>query len=309
MSGYSATVSIESEEQKDDHGAHMVSGHGARLTTASWRFIAKKTVRRFLRDDCMDLAAALTFYSVLSLFPALLALVALVGVLGQGRQTVEMLLEYLADAAPPVVVDALEGPIEHVVTAPAAGFALIAGVLGAFWTASIYVNGFGRAMNRIYEIGEGRPFWKVRPFMVLITIVVLVCAALVCAMLVVSGPILRALGDIVGLGDTTLEVWNIARLPLIVLLVMLLIDLLYWATPDVRQREFRWLSAGAALAVGVWILASIGFSLFVTHFGNFNFTYGPLAGLIVFLMWLWLSNMALLLGAELDSAIVSWRDD
>lgn len=278
-----------------------------KLTVASFRFVAKKTVRQFLRDDCMDLAAGLTFYAVLSLFPALLALVSLVGVLGEGQRTVDSALDYLAGAAPDVVVEAMEGPVEQIVTAPAAGFALAVGLVGALWTASVYVNGFGRAMNRIYEIEEGRPFWKVRPFMVGITVIVLISVALVCAMLVVSGPILRAVGDIVGLGDRALQVWNLARFPLILLLVIILVGVLYWATPNVRRHQFRWLSAGAVVAITIWVLGSVGFGIFVTNFGNFNQTYGSLAGVIVFLMWLWITNMALLFGAELDSEIVRAR--
>ncbi|AEF39504.1 YihY/virulence factor BrkB family protein [Hoyosella subflava] len=273
------------------------------LTTASWRYIAKKTGRNFLRDDCVDLAAALTFYAVLSLFPALLALVSLVGLLGQGQRTVDAALEFLADVAPEVVVEALEGPIEQVVATPSAGLAFAAGLIGALWTASIYVNGFGQALNRIHGVEEGRPFWKLRPFMLGVTIVVLVFAALVCAMLVVSGPILFAVGGLVGLGDTTLQVWNFARFPLILLLVMVLVALLYYATPNVRRHRFRWLSAGAVVAISVWVAGSIGFGSFVTNFATYNQTYGSLAGIVVFLLWLWITNIALLFGAELDSEI------
>lgn len=216
------------------------------LTKPSIVFVLKKTAREFSRDQCTDLAAALTYYSVLSLFPALLALVSLLGVFGQGEKTTDAVLQMVDDVGPSSAVDTLRGPVEQLVSAPSAGFALVLGLVGALWSASGYVGAFGRAMNRMYEIDEGRPIWKLRPIMLLVTLVALVLAAAVALMLAISGPIAKSIGDVVGFGDTALTVWNIVRWPILLLFVVLIVAILYWATPNVQQPKFRWISAGAA---------------------------------------------------------------
>ncbi|WP_238419595.1 YihY/virulence factor BrkB family protein [Gordonia sp. 'Campus'] len=277
------------------------------LTKPSLLFVLRKTAREFSRDQCTDLAAALTYYAVLSLFPALLALVSLLGVFGQGEKTTDAVLKMVDDLGPSSAVDTLRGPIEQLVSAPSAGFALVLGLAGALWSASGYVGAFGRAMNRMYEIDEGRPVWKLRPLMLLVTFVALVLAAAVALMLAVSGPIAQSIGDAIGLGDTALTVWNIVRWPVVLIFVILIVAILYWATPNVRQPKFRWISAGAVLAIVTWIVASAAFALYVSNFGNYNKTYGALAGVIVFLLWLWLTNLALLFGAEFDSELERGR--
>ncbi|WP_439028841.1 YihY/virulence factor BrkB family protein [Gordonia terrae] len=277
------------------------------LTKPSMWFVLRKTAREFSRDQCTDLAAALTYYSVLSLFPALLALVSLLGVFGQGEKTTDAVLKMIDDVGPSSAVDTLRGPVEQLVSAPSAGFALVLGLAGALWSASGYVGAFGRAMNRMYEIDEGRPVWKLRPLMLLVTFVALVLAAAVALMLAVSGPIAQSIGDAIGLGDSALTVWNIVRWPVVLIFVILIVAILYWATPNVRQPKFRWISAGAVLAIVTWIVASAAFALYVSNFGNYNKTYGALAGVIVFLLWLWLTNLALLFGAEFDSELERGR--
>ncbi|ORM33815.1 YihY/virulence factor BrkB family protein [Williamsia sp. 1135] len=277
------------------------------LTKHSLWFVLRKTAREFSRDQCTDLAAALTYYAVLSLFPALLALVSLLGLFGQGQKTTDAVLKMVDDLGPSSAVDTLRGPIEQLVAAPSAGFALVLGLVGALWSASGYVGAFGRAMNRMYEIEEGRPIWKLRPVMLLVTLVALVMAAAVALMLAVSGPIATSIGDAIGLGDTALTVWSIARWPVVLVFVIVIVAVLYWATPNVQQPKFRWVSAGAALAIVTWIVASALFALYVANFSNYNKTYGALAGVIVFLLWLWLTNLALLFGAEFDSELERGR--
>ena len=277
------------------------------LTKSSWLYVLRSTARQFSRDQCTDLAAALTYYAVLSLFPAILAVVSLLGVFGQGQSTVDAVLQIVGALGPSSAVDTLRGPIQQLVQAPAAGFALIAGIAGALWSASGYVGAFGRAMNRMYEVDEGRPVWKLRPVMLLVTIVEVTLIGCAAAMLAISGPVARAIGDVIGAGDTALTVWNIARWPVVLVFVVLAVAILYYATPNIQQPKFRWISGGAALAIVVWILASVGFGFYVANFSSYNKTYGSLAGAIVFLLWLWITNLALLFGAELDSELERGR--
>jgi membrane protein len=278
------------------------------LTKPSMVFTLRKTAREFSRDQCTDIAAGLTYYSVLSLFPALVALVSLLGVFGQGQRTMDAVLDVVGDLGSSSVVDTLRDPVQQLVDAPSAGFALVVGVLGALWSASGYVGAFGRALNRMYEIEEGRPIWKLRPAMLLVTLVAVLMTAAVAFMLAVSGPIARSIGDRIGLGDTGLLVWNIARWPVILLFVVTVVAILYWATPNVRQPKFRWISAGALLAIAVWIVASVLFAIYVANFASYNKTYGALAGVVVFLLWLWITNLALLFGAEFDSELERARE-
>lgn len=273
------------------------------LTRPSLIYAMRKAVREFQQDQCTDLAAALTYYATLSIFPALVVMVSLLGVFGQGRRTVDALLDIAADVAPASAVDTLRPTIEQLVNSPTAGLALVVGIVGALWSASGYVGAFGRAMNRIYEVDEGRPIWKLRPVQLLLTLAGLVMAAAVLLMLAISGPVARWIGDVIGLGDAAVTVWSIAKWPLILLFVVLAVAILYYVTPNVEQPKFRWISAGAALAIVVWLVASLLFGLYVANFGNYNRTYGTLAGAIVFLLWLWITNLALLFGAEVDAEL------
>jgi membrane protein len=280
----------------------------ADLTRPSLLYVLRQTVREFGRDQCTDLAAALTYYAVLSVFPALVVVVSLLGVFGQGRKTSDAILQIVGDIAPGSTVDTLRGPIEQLVEAPSAGFALVVGVLGALWSASGYVGAFSRAMNRIYEVDEGRPVWKLRPQQLLLTAVGLVVAAAVAFMLAVSGPVATVIGQHLGMGDTAQTVWNIARWPVLLVLVSLGVALLYYAGPNVQQPKFRWISVGAFVAITVWVIASLGFGVYVANFSSYNKTYGALAGVIVFLLWLWITNLALLLGAEVDAELERGRE-
>ena len=277
------------------------------LTKPSFLYVGRKVAREFSRDQCTDLAAALTYYAVLSLFPAMLVLVSLLGIFGQGQKTVDSVLQMVDDLGPASAVDTLRGPVEQLVNSSSAGFALVIGLVGALWSASGYVGAFGRAMNRMYEVEEGRPIWKLRPLVLLVTVIALLMAGAVALMLAVSGPIARSIGEALGLGDTALTVWNIARWPLVLLFVVLTVAILYYATPNVQQPKFRWISIGATVAIVTWIIASVLFALYVANFGSYNKTYGALAGAIVFLLWLWITNLALLFGAEVDAELERGR--
>ena len=278
------------------------------LTGRSWRYVGRRTLREFLDDGCTDIAAALTYYGVLALFPALIALMSLVGLFGRGDESATTVLDLLRQVGVGSVADTLEPTIRSLATSPGAGLALVIGLLSALWSASGYVNAFGRAMNRMYEVDEGRPIWKLRPMMVAVTAVILVLVAAVLLALVVSGPVAGAVGDTIGLGDTAVTVWSIAKWPVILLVVVVIVALLYYATPNVRQPSFRWISVGAALAILVWVVVSVAFGFYVANFGSYNKTYGALAGVVVFLLWIWLTNLALLFGAELDSELERGRE-
>lgn len=278
------------------------------MTKPSWGYVLRKTAREFSTDQCTDLAAALTYYSVLALFPAAIALLSLVGLVGQGHQTVQTLLGILRDVGASSVADTMGPTLESLSrTAGTAGLAFGIGLATALWSASGYVASFGRAMNRIYEIREGRPFWKLRPVMLLVTLVAVVLAALVALALVVTGPAAKAIGNAIGLGATAVLVWDIAKWPVILVVVVAIVAVLYYATPNVQQPKFRWMSVGATVAIVGWVLASAAFGLYVAGFSSYNKTYGALAGAVVFLLWLWITNLALLFGAELNSEVERGR--
>lgn len=273
----------------------------------SWKYIARKTLREFTADQCPDLAAGLTYYAIFSMFPALLALVSLLGIFGQAEKTTAALLEIVQGIAPGQAVEMIREPIQELTTSPAAGFTLVIGLLTALWSASGYVTAFGRAMNRIYEIDEGRGFVKLRGTMLAVTLVSLIIVALLAAMLVISGPVAEAVGNVMGLGGAFLTVWNIAKWPVIVALVIVVIAILYYATPNVRQPKIRWMSLGSLIALLIFVLASVGFGFYVGNFSNYNKTYGAIGGVIVMLLWLWILNMSLLFGAEFDAEMERGR--
>jgi membrane protein len=277
------------------------------ISKPSWKYIARKSLREFMSDQCQDLAAALTYFGVLSLFPALLALVSLLGVFGQAERTTSGLLDIVEGVAPGGTVDFIRQPVQELVNSPAAGFTLVLGIVTALWSASGYVGAFGRAMNRIYETDEGRGFVKLRGTMLGVTVVTVLLVAVIAAMLVLSGPVAEAVGSAIGLGGAFLTSWNILKWPVIVLLVVVAIAILYYATPNVKQPKFRWMSMGSFIALVVSFLATLGFAFYVANFANYNKTYGALGGVIVLLLWLWILNMSLLFGAEFDAEMERGR--
>lgn len=273
----------------------------AEMAKPSWSYALKRTIHEFLRDECTDQAAGLTYFTVLSVFPALLAVVSILGVAGQGAKTTHTLLSMLSKiGAPSSAIDLLRGPLTELGGSQGAGLALIVGIAGAVWSASGYVRGFGRAMNRIYGVGEGRPFWKLYPVMLLVTICVLAIAIVMVGILILSGSVAEQIGSLVGLGGTTLLIWNIAKWPILLALVVLVITVLYSATPNVRQPKLRWFSIGAIVAIVVMALATAGFGFYVSNFASYNATYGAIGGVIVLLLWIWIMNVVLLFGAEFN---------
>jgi membrane protein len=278
------------------------------LSKRSWLYVARKTVREFGDDQCTDLAAALTYYAVLAVFPAAIALTSLLGLVGQGTSSVKTVLDIVGDLGGGSVVDSVRDPMLQVSKSQGAGLAFVLGLAGALWSASGYVGAFGRAMNRVYETEEGRPVWKLRPAMLLLTLVLVVLAAVVLLALIVTGPVAQAVGDALGVGSTLLLVWNIAKWPVIVAAVVLMVALLYYATPNVRQPRFRWVSLGAVLAILTWAVVSAAFGFYVANFSSYDKTYGALGGVIAFLLWLWLTNLALLFGAEIDAELERGRE-
>jgi membrane protein len=305
----SSEQSHQKEQTAPDPDDPRKAGDPRDLSRPTRKFILKNTVREFLDDECTDVAAGLTYYAVLSLFPGILAMVSVLGLLGQAETTTSTALGLLDDlGVGSTMVDTIEPVIGQLTQSRSAGFALVAGLLLAIWSASGYVNSFGRAMNRIYEIDEGRPIWKLRPMMLLVTVVLLVLAVATALALVVSGPVAQVIGGAIGLSDVAVTVWGIAKWPVLLGIVVVMVAILYHYTPNVRQPRFHWVSIGAVVAIVTWVVASAAFGFYVANFGSYNQTYGSLAGAIVFLLWLWITNLALLFGAELDAEIERGRE-
>ena len=278
----------------------------ANLEKKSWTDVLKRTFREFQEDNLTDWAAALTYYGVLAIFPALLALVSILGLVGPSAT--QPLIVNLSTVAPGPAKEIFTSAITNLQKSQgAAGIAFIAGLAAALWSASGYVAAFMRASNDIYDIEEGRPIWKTLPTRVLITLVLLIMLALVAVAVTFTGPLAQQAGNLLGVGATAVDVWNIAKWPVILLVVMTMFAILYWAAPNVKHPKFRWISPGGVLGVLLWILASAAFAFYVASFASYNKTYGALGGVIVFLVWLWISNIAILLGAELNAELERGR--
>jgi membrane protein len=273
-----------------------------KLPGRAWWAALKRAGKEFLADDMLDWAAALTYYSVLSIFPGVVVVTAIVGLLGQSSS--EPLIENVQQLAPGGARETLVNLIRELQgSASFAGPVAIIGLAGALWAASGYIGAFMRAANAIYEVEEGRPVWKTLPLRVVLTLAMVVLLAATAIGLVLTGSIAERVGDLLGVGSTAVLVWNVAKWPVLAILVGLAIALLYWASPNVRHPGFRWLTPGSLLAIVVWVLASLGFAFYVANFASYNKVYGSLAAVIVFLIWLWISNIAILLGAEFDAEL------
>ncbi len=283
-------------------GAGSAGGHDpddpTELEKGDWKSILKRTVREFKQDDLTDWAAALTYYGVLSLFPGLLVLVSLLGLFGQSAT--QPLVDNLTALAPGPARDFIMPVIENAQKSQAASLAFFIGIAAALWSASNYVGAFMRVSNHIYEVEEGRPFWKLRPLQIALTVVMVIILAIVSIAVVVSGPLAQQIGDLVGLGDAAVTVFNIAKWPVIAIIFALMIAGLYYIGPNVKHPKFQWVSPGGIFAVVMWIIASLLFAFYVTMFPP-NPTYGVIGGVILFLTWLWISNVVILLGAEMNA--------
>jgi membrane protein len=276
------------------------------LSKRTWIGTLKRTLREFKEDDLTLLAAALTYYGILSLFPALLVLLSLLGLAGQN--TIDTLLQNVDAIAPSATNDVITNAVRNLQSNNSgAGIAFIVGIAGALWSASGYVGGFMKAANVIYEVEEGRKFWKLKPLQIFVTVIIVVLTTLVTIAVVVSGPIAQRAGDIIGAGDTAVTVFNIVKWPVIALIVSQIFAFLYWVSPNVKQPGYRWISPGGFLAVGLWIAASALFAFYVANFGSYSKTYGSFAAVIIFLVWLWITNLVMLLGAEFNAEVERGR--
>jgi membrane protein len=262
----------------------------------------RRTATEFKEDNLTDWAAALTYYGLLALFPALICLVSIVGLVGDPKSTTKSITDIVTSIGPQSAARTFSGPIESITSNQTlAGFGLVLGLAVALWSASGYVGAFMRASNVIYETPEGRPFWKLRPLQLLVTLAMVILLAVVALGLVLTGPIVKAVAGPIGVSDAAVTVWNIAKWPVLAGLFILLISVLYYASPNVRVRGFRWVTVGSALALVVWIVASAGFAFYVANFSAYDKTYGTLAGAVVLLIWLWITNLAILFGHELNA--------
>jgi membrane protein len=274
-------------------GAAAKAGLGATL---------KRTLTEFQEDNLSDWAAALTYYGLLSLFPALIAMVSLIGIFGDPKTTTTKLTEIITEIGPSSGAETFEGPIKSIVeNRSAAGFAFVLGLAAALWSASGYVGAFTRASNIIYETPEGRPFWKLRPLQILVTLAMIIMMALLAVGLVLTGPVVEAIANPIGLSSTAVDVWNVAKWPVMAAIFVLMVDLLYYATPNVKLRGFKWVTPGAILAIVVWAIASALFALYVANFSSYDKTYGTLGGLVVLLLWFWITNLAILFGHQMNA--------
>lgn len=278
------------------------------ISRKSWRYLLSRSVREFIRHECLDLAAGLTYYGVLAVLPALLALVSLLGVFGQRSESVSTILDVAQRVVPASGLDVIRPVLERLTQSSGATFGLAMGVVVALWFVAGYVGAFGRAMNRIYTIREGRPIWKLRPLMILISVLLGLLCFCALLLLLISGPLADAIGNVIGLGSTAVLIWNIIKWPLLAAIIVVVVAMLYYITPNVRQPRFRWLSPGALLAIVTWFAGSGLFGLYVANVSSYDAVYGSLAGVIVFLIWLWVTNTALLMGAQLDAEIERARE-
>jgi membrane protein len=274
---------------------------GVERKTGLWPTL-KRTAQEFQEDNLTDWAGTLTYYGLLSLFPALIALVSIVGLVGDPKSTTDTLTDIVERVGPDTATATFEGPIKQVTESRAtAGFALIASTAVALWSASGYLGAFIRASNVIYETREGRPFWKLRPLQVAMTLVIVLLLAVMAVGVVLTGPIVSDVAEPIGVSDTAVSIWNIGKWAAIAALFLLMIALIYYASPNVKQRGFTWITPGGVVALVAWLVASAAFGIYVSQFGSYNKVYGSMAGVVILLIWMWITNLAILFGHELNA--------
>jgi membrane protein len=273
------------------------------LSRDDWRVILRRTVHEYRINQVQDMASALTYYTVLAIFPALLAVLATVGIFGSAEAGAENVLRVIDDLGGASAAETLREPLEQLANASNAALAFITGLVAVLWVTSGYLGTFGRGMNRIYGVEEGRPFWEMRPAMLGVSAVLVVLGALVAVGLTVTGPVAESVARVLGLDEGVVFWWDLLKLPVLAGIVIVVMAVLYWAAPNVRRRHFRWFSVGAATALVVWIVTTALFGAYVFGFGAYGRTYGMVGGVIAFLLWVWLSNLAMLFGAVLDTEV------
>jgi membrane protein len=294
--GLTDPVEEDVEPRRSDYAPE-----GGDTRTGAWPTL-KRTALEFSEDNMTDWAAALTYYGLLSLFPALIALVSVLGIFGDPQTTTKSITDIVTNLGPSTASDTFKGPIESITAnRSAAGVLFFVGLGTALWSASGYIGAFMRASNVIWETPEGRPFLKLRPLQLGVTLLMVVALALVAIALVMTGPVVDSVGSSIGIGSTALTIWDIAKWPVLLLVLIVMVGVLYYAAPNVKLPGFRWITIGSLVAVFTWILASALFAFYVANFGSYDKTYGTLGGLISLLVWLWISNLALLFGMELNA--------
>jgi membrane protein len=287
------------EDRREPEGPSDLGG-------GSWRDVLKRTIREFKADNLTDWAAALTYYGILAIFPMLIVLVSILGLVGDSATT--PLVDNLKTVAPGPASEIFTNAINNLKSSQgAAGVLFVVGLVGALWSASGYVAAFMRASNSIYDIEEGRPVWKTAPTRIGTTLVLVVLLAVTAIAVLLTGGLAKQAGNLIGVGGDAVTVWNIAKWPFLLILVSFMFALIYWASPNVKQPGFRWVSPGGVLGVIIWVIASALFAFYVGNFGSYNKTYGALGGVITFLVWLWVSNIAILLGAEFNAELERGR--
>jgi len=273
------------------------------MATGAWATL-KRAAAEFREDQLTDRAAGLTYYALLSLFPALIAMVSLIGLFGDPRGTTKTLTEIITELGPDSAAETFKGPIESVASdRGTAGLALVFGLAAALWSASAYVGAFIRAANVVYETEEGRPFWKLRPLQIAVTLALILMMSLLAVGLVMTGPVVDAVAGPVGLGDTAVDAWKLAKWPVMAAIFVTMVSVLYYASPNAKLRGFHWVTPGGVVAIATWIVASALFALYVANFGSYDKTYGTLGGLVALLVWLWITNLAILFGLQLNAEI------
>jgi len=264
----------------------------------------RRTFAEFRDDNLTDWAAALTYYGLLSLFPALIALVSILGLVGDPETTTAKVTEVIGSIGPDSATQTFAGPVESIASnRSAAGFAFVFGLALALWSASGYVGAFIRASNVIYETREGRPFWKLRPLQIVVTLVMVLLATLLALGLVLTGPVVGAVAGPLGIGSTAVTLWDVVKWPVMAAVFVVMVGVLYYASPNAKIRGFKWVTPGSLAAIVVWAIASAAFAFYVANFGSYDKTYGTLGGLVVLLIWLWVSNLAILFGHELNAEL------
>ncbi len=286
----------EDKRPRRDYRPHGVKRGGSLVA------LLKRTYSEYSEDNMSDWAAALTYYGLLAVFPALIAIVAIVGLVGNPASTTHQLTEIVGKLGPSSAKQTFEGPIKSITEQRGtAGILFVVGLVGALYSASSYVAAFARASNVIFETPEGRPFWKLKPQQMLVTLVILLLLVSVALALVLSGPVVSAVASPLGISGGAVSIWNVAKWPVMLMFVIAMFTILYYASPNVKMRGLRWVAPGAAFALAVWLVASVAFAFYVANFGSYNKTYGTLGGAVAFLVWMWLTNAALLLGAQLNA--------
>ncbi len=291
-------IDADSEEREPDRPTQLPRG--------AWPGVLKRTLREYKADNLGDLAAALTYYGVLAIFPMLIVVVSLLGLLG--HSVTQSLIQNLGKAAPSDARQIFTSAIQNIQShRSTAGILFVVGLVLALWSASGYIAAFMRASNVVWDVEEGRPIWTTVPLRLAVTLVTVVLLTVTAAAVVLTGGLADQLGNVIGVGHSAVTIWDIAKWPVLLLVVAFILAILYWAAPNVRQPGFRWVTPGGLIAVGLWVIASGAFALYVANFSSYNKTYGAMASVIIFLVWLWITNTVILLGAELNAEIERGR--